>query len=854
VSLEFPIKFPAQTGPLAEAANKVKSLRRELTGLQQEVKKVEAQQAKSKSAGLTGGIPKAEVARAAKEQRERLAAEKKFAREQEKIAKSNENARKVALRKQEVEEKRADRERLKAQVAREKEEKRLAKRSPLQIAEDTVKNMPQNMTAKHMNLNPKQVEQYKHFLREAKMSLDGLVTSKKQLGAADVVDLAALHRVNKEIQQQKNRLGEIQRVLILSGNAAKFGREGTNRLTTTLRELAEAAGSSGISNMAGRLVQNADGAKQFAVAFQGVGSALGAATGIGTKAGMMLTGLGIAAGGAIVTVVALTGAVAALGAGLAILGAKGAMFGLRAGEARQASLGMLEAMLGTRKAAVVAHVDMQNLLRDFDTTPEKLKEMSTAFTTAGMRSTKMLRDSMTAVVKTSSVLGEQAASKLQGIFEEAARPKFVGTFGGMEGMQRMVINAQTLQGTGLRLKEVWTELAKRSGQSFEEVARYMHMGLGIESKKAIEAIGAVVEQKFGKQALKAALKFDVQINALRMNLKRMFNAVDASPIMANFAKIVQMFDQSTVAGAVLKGMVTEFYNGLFRLADKAIPYVQTAMDGFVNIALKTYIGFRPLLTQLGIIGPTFDEGIPIMTKFENVLMGIGDTAGKLAADLSTIVMKVVALNDWMKKMTGGKVVHQVGTEKGPDGKERKVTRSTVQGGSGLGTALKYGISPATIAADYSIGSVKAGKEVAKGLAKGIVDNAPEVAKAVKFVVDGAIGFFKDDFQIKSPSKVTEGIGRNVTLGLAQGIKKDAKAVNDNLAGVVNLRNIGGQSSVSVGSGAGGSTIVVNLNVEKIEIHGGSAEEVLSMLETEMEELMSNAMEKAAAMQGLRATG
>ncbi len=852
MSLEFPIKFPAQTGPLAEAANKVKSLRKELTGLQQEVKKVEAQQARSKSQGIVGGIPKGEVQRAAKEQRDRLANEKKFAREQEKIAKSNENARKLALRKQEKEEKAADRERLKAQVARAKEEKRLASRSPLQIAEDRVKAMPQNMTAKHMNLNPKQVEQYKTMLREAKMALDGLTTSKKQLGAADVVDLAALHRVNKEITNQRNRLGEIQRVLILSGNAAKFGREGTNRLVTTLKELAESAGNRGIGGLAGTLSQNAQSAAQFATAFKGVGSALGEATGIGVRAGTMLVGVGVGAAGAVVGVVALTGAVAALAASLAVLGAKGAMFGLRAGESRQASLGMLEAMLGTRKAAVVAHVDMQNLLRDFDTSEEKLGGMAKAFTTAGMRSTKMLRDSMTAVVKTSSVLGEEAASKLQGLFEEAARPKMVGTFGGMDGLQRMVINANTLQGTGLRLREVYTELAKRSGQSFEEVARYMQMGLGVDSKKAIEAIGAVVEQKFGKQALKAALKFDVQMERLRVNVKRMFNAIDASPLMANFAKVVQMFDQTTVAGAILKGMVTEFYNGLFGLADKAIPYVQTALDGFVNIALKTYIGFRPLLTQLGIVGPKFEEGIPIMTKFENVLMGIGDTAGKLASDLTTIIMKVIALNDWMKKMTGGAIVTQKGKVTTPDGKEKTVTKTSIEGGHGITSVVKAAASPL---AATSVAGVNVGNNIAKGIAKGIVDNAPSVAKAVKDVVESSIGLFKEGYQIKSPSKVTEGMGKNLSLGLAHGIRKESKAVNDNLSNVVNLRSIGSPGpSQAGGVQGGGGPISVLVQIEKIEITGGSTEEVRAMLEAEMEELMANAMEKAAAQRGLRATG
>ncbi len=769
---------------------------------------------------------------------------KRLEKERDKAFKEQAKRIKSEEKEQEKARKVQERAQLKVQKEAERAAAKKARMTPLQKAEEQLKSAPQD--SKSVQLTNKQLEQYKGFLRDAKLKLDGLTTSKRQLASADVVDLAALSRVNKEIVTQRNRLGEIQRVLILSGNAGKFGREGTNRLVTTLKELAEASGRSGLGGFAEKIQSSTQGVQRFTGAFKAMGSELVAGTGFSTAAGMAVVGVGVASAGAVVGVLALTSAVAALGIGLGGLITKGAMFGLRASESRQQTVGMLEALLGTSKAAQVAKIDMDNLLRDFDTSPEKLKDMSTAFITNGMRSTKMLRESMRAVVQTQSVVGEQAASKLQGIFEEAAKPKWIGTFGGGEGVQRMVLTANQFLGTGIRVQEVWKEVAKRANTSYEEVVRYMTMGLGVDSKKAIEAVGAVVERKFGKQATQAALKFDVQINRIKQNIGRMFSELQPSVFTLALKQVVDLFDDTTVAGAAMKGMVTEFYNGLYNAAQKTIPYVRIGLKGLALVAFATYIGFRPLLQQFGLIGQKGEESNDKLISFQKTMRSISRAAGATAKFISDIVIGIDKLSEAARKLTGGKVE----TPKDSNGKPIAGAKSTVKGGVGATDLAKYYVMPHLAVADLAVKQISVGKSITKGLARGIVEGKPELAQSIREIALESIQMFKDMWQIKSPSKVTEGFGKNISLGLAKGIRGGAPVANDNLA-AIGPGNLGVRGS-SVSAGGGGITI--HLTIEKIEITGGTTAEVREMVEHEMEEILTNAIEKAVAMKGLRPTG
>jgi phage-related protein len=73
--------------------------------------------------------------------------------------------------------------------------------------------------------------------------------------------------------------------------------------------------------------------------------------------------------------------------------------------------------------------------------------------------------------------------------------------------------------------------------------------------------------------------------------------------------------------------------------------------------------------------------------------------------------------------------------------------------------------------------VNIGGDIIRGIAKGIRDKAGDVIDAIKDAVTNKLpGFVKKALGIKSPSRVFMEIGRNISLGMAQGITSEAGQV------------------------------------------------------------------------------
>lgn len=107
-----------------------------------------------------------------------------------------------------------------------------------------------------------------------------------------------------------------------------------------------------------------------------------------------------------------------------------------------------------------------------------------------------------------------------------------------------------------------------------------------------------------------------------------------------------------------------------------------------------------------------------------------------------------------------------------------------------------------------------GKDLIQGLIDGIKSMAGSIVQAIKdFVIDKIPGPIKKFFGIGSPSRLFRGFGRDLMLGLAQGIARTADQPLDALAAV--QRGLGVQSQVGLAGTAGaglGAMAVVDARV------------------------------------------
>jgi hypothetical protein len=118
--------------------------------------------------------------------------------------------------------------------------------------------------------------------------------------------------------------------------------------------------------------------------------------------------------------------------------------------------------------------------------------------------------------------------------------------------------------------------------------------------------------------------------------------------------------------------------------------------------------------------------------------------------------------------------------------------------------------------------LESGKDIIRGLMQGIRDMAGDLVATIKsYVIDKIPGPVKKALGISSPSKVFEGIGRNVVEGLIVGVGKDSRQVETtmsalarDLAGSFDPAEMSVRPSLALaGAGVRGSGTQVNITVE-----------------------------------------
>ena len=315
-------------------------------------------------------------------------------------------------------------------------------------------------------------------------------------------------------------------------------------------------------------------------------------------------------GGVLGPLIEVEAALVGLGAA-AIIG--GAALAIHASEAKQDTLDVLDAMLGSQEAASDVYSSIQDIGGKIDLSLAKGSELAKQLSAAGVTNKEQLVKSIQAIGEVSSVLGEGAGDKIQKLIEKSQQ---TGTF---------KISGKQLTGTGIDEGL----LAQRLGVTKKQLEAGK-----VNAAKGIAAVTQLLDEKFGAVAEKKALNLGAQFTRLKDNISKLFEDVDTGPFLTAFSSIVKVFDQSTTSGKALKFMVTTFFDGLFKLVAKVAPYVTTFLKGMVIIGLKAFIALKPLGKAFGDIGDQ-SSGIDKLASFMSKL---GDVIGFVVGEVVDAVL------------------------------------------------------------------------------------------------------------------------------------------------------------------------------------------------------------------------
>lgn len=302
----------------------------------------------------------------------------------------------------------------------------------------------------------------------------------------------------------------------------------------------------------------------------------------------------------------------AFAAGLAAAVVSGAALAIHASEAKEDTLNVLDAMLGSQEAALSTYSAIEDLGGRIDLSLEKGSEIAKQLSAAGVTNRDQLVEAVKSIAEVSSVLGDEAGGKIQKLIEKSQQ---TGTF---------KISGKQLTGTGVDEGL----LAQRLGVTKKQLEAGK-----VNAANGIAAITSLLDEKFGAVAEKKALNLGAQFTRLKDNISKLFEDVDAGPFLEAFSSIVKVFDKSTVSGKALKTIITGFFDGLFKLVGKVGPYVTTFLKGLVIIGLKAYIALKPLGKAFGDVGDQ-SSGVE---KLANFMSGLGDVIGYVISNTIPLV-------------------------------------------------------------------------------------------------------------------------------------------------------------------------------------------------------------------------
>ncbi len=464
------------------------------------------------------------------------------------------------------------------------------------------------------------------------------------------------------------------------------------------------------------------------------------------------------------------------------LGIGGAELAIHAVELKMDTLDALEAFVGTAEAAKEIYGRIEDMQGQVAMSQERGMGLARELSAAGVTNKDALVDAIQAIGQVESVLGGGAGGRIQSIIERSS------------ASGKFKFNAKQLAGTGVQSSAIAAAL----GMTPAQMDAQMKAGK-ITAEQGIAALAKAVSQKFAGVAGKQVLDIGNQFQHFKDNVSKLFEDVNTDGFLSALHDVLSMFDQSTESGRILKTVITDAFNGMFKIVAEAGPTIKWLFKEMIILALRFYIAMRPVLSAIK--NAFSGESLDIVKTFKAVFGPLAEDIIGVVSALSILVGWVITVDAW--------ILHIINS-----------------------------------VMDFKAGMEQAGGAIIGGLVNGIKNGAGAAVDAVKQVASDMLNNFIGHFKIGSPSKVMAEMGGHLMSGLGQGIDQGSAGAQASMSDAMSSTPV----AKSSGGGGGNKSVSVTVAPGAIVISGvQNAQQVADMLPemfaNAVEELM---MEKGAA--------
>ena len=449
----------------------------------------------------------------------------------------------------------------------------------------------------------------------------------------------------------------------------------------------------------------------------------------------------------------------------------GAQIAIDAGSFRETSELAFEALTGSAADGAALYEKALDLADKVGLSKEAVENKIAKLMTAGFSSEGALA-AIKAVADATQVLGETAGNKLNTtLMKIEAGDKFDAR------------NLSALKSMGIETSAIYDKLGKSLGKSQTEVAALVKAGK-ITADQGVAAIEAVVAEKFGGIAEKAGQTLPRIFGDIHDEFERLFDKVDTGPLKKLFGGVSSML--TGPEGEKLRAAVNDLFGNLFAMIGGSFDAGQ--MKGLFNDAAAGIARFGAFVKDItpGVSGfikgfiQGFDKFLPVISAAASAFLSLMGAAGGMGTFwekageglgffigllvlIVEIIVEVVAAVVGLAATIAGAIFAIIGVwsdflswVKGLFG---EVIDAITGAGEGASSAAQ-----------------DAGGNMMLGFIDGITSKAGAVAAAALAAVKGAISAVTGYLVVKSPSRLTHGIGGYFSEGMEDGIDSGADGV------------------------------------------------------------------------------
>ena len=473
-----------------------------------------------------------------------------------------------------------------------------------------------------------------------------------------------------------------------------------------------------------------------------------------------------------------------------------ASFGALSGEGEEAGAHMLAAVRQVANEVPQAEANVVSWAREL--------------AAAGVTDMTALRESLRGIASAEALV-EGGGERVRSILGRLNEASIKGT--------KIKFNIAQLAGTGLSEQDMMNalgmsprqlELAKKQGTlTGTEIADAMVKALNVKGAKPLETQMSQLPALFQKA---------------RDNAMRLFEGVDASPLIEGLREFFSVFDTAQPSGTVMKDAIGGAFTFIFRVAGRVFSWLKDAFLHLMIWGLQAAIFIKPIAREF-VHWLAAHDAVNILVT---ALKGLGIVLGSIAAFFVAVVV-VGAAFAGMLSAAGLAVVGFVAYV--------------------IGLVPKIGEAFGDLY--YKI--VQVGVGFVQGFVDGIKSGVGLVVDAVKNLGSAAWNGLKNALGIHSPSTLMLQAGLQTSEGFAQGMTRgegrvEQASIGMSMAAVVPGRDGARGASGADASSGGGRSTTVNLGGVTISINASHATSPAEHRQIVEEELASLA-ERLALMIG-----